>query len=180
MSEAESVRSLAVTVSSEAAEKKLVASWFSWLRPRDLTRLALAYVPFATFDAEVEAVNFKQRYSLSLEAVAGKLDPYRVERDEQLTTQTYKTENLLRVSVTEPELEQRSRDFIRRETYARGFARIKQLKISSVRAAEKDFHVPFWVGFYGQEDVRLRLLNANTGRIEGRKACELFEHWLRQ
>jgi hypothetical protein len=180
MSDAESVRSLAVTISQEAAEKKLAASWSSFLRPRGLTRLALAYVPFATFDAEVEAVNFKQRYSLSLEAVAGKLDPYRTERDEQPTTQTYKAGNLLRAKVAEPELERRSADLIRREAYQRGFARIKQLKISSIRAAEKDFHVPFWLGFYGQEDVQLRVLNASTGRIEGRKACELFEQWLRQ
>jgi hypothetical protein len=175
---AQQVRSLAVKISSQAAEKKLAPSITNWLWPRPLARLALAYVPFATFDAEVEAVNFKQRYSLSMEAVAGKLDPYRTEGSAVVELQQYETANALPSVVAEPDLERRSRDVIRRETYVRGFARIKQLKIRSVRRTEKDFYVPFWIGFYGQEDVQLRVVNAHTGNHEGRKACQLFEQWL--
>lgn len=172
------VRSLSVKLSSAAAEQRLAPAFSSWLRPSRLTRLALAYVPFATFDAEVEAVNFKQRYSLSIEAVTGRLDPYRAENGEQLDLQEYETSNLLPSDVTEPDLERRSCDLIRRETYLRGFARIKQLRISSVRASQKDFCVPFWIGFYGDDDLHLRVVNANTGQLEGRKVAQLFEQWL--
>jgi hypothetical protein len=42
-----------------------------------------------------------------------------------------------------------------------------------------DFHMPYWLGFYGADGaLRCRVLDAVRRRMEGAKARALFEHWL--
>jgi len=70
--------------------------------------------------------------------------------------------------------------YARREVYRKGFGRIRDLNIQAERVPRADFHVPYWLGFYGGSDgaVELSVMNANSGKREGKKAVELFRAWL--
>jgi hypothetical protein len=110
----------------------------------------------------------------------GSLDPYRAKVDEQLPLSAAEAPNRPEPLLSEESVRDRAIEFARREVYLKGFGRIRDLKINAERVSIADFHVPYWLGFYdgGNESVDLKVINAHSGKREGKKAVELFHHWL--
>lgn len=176
-----SVRALATKLDQASAlaafnGNSLLAS----LRGEKLSRIALVLVPFWTFEVTVETVSFRHRYRVSFDAIAGLLDPYRTQADEQLPLSASESRNCPAARLSEAAVRERCVEFARREVYLKGFGRIRDLKINAERLPAADFHVPYWLGLYeaGQGAVGLKVINAHNGKREGKKAVELFHHWL--
>lgn len=146
-----------------------------WLRA-PLARLALVAVPYWAFETEIEAATFRERYRVAIDAVTATLDPYRLA--EKIHPDEVAVANRLLPGISEEQARERLMDLARREVYRKGFGRIRDLTIHVTRAVDGDLHVPYWLGFFGDKELALRVLNAHTGAREGRKAVELFEKWL--
>jgi hypothetical protein len=178
------IRALAAKIDEQRAREILTGgafvTGFRNLTGRTLTRLALVYVPFCTFEAQVESVTFRERYQLSIEANKGALDPYRSERPDEIAAEWVDAPNCVPAALSEQELHRRLIETVRRSTYLKGFHRIRRLSIAAERQQQSDFSVPFWLGFYGQNDLSIRVLNANNGKRDGAKASALFYQWLVQ
>lgn len=175
-----SVCALATKLDESAALAALNGTgWLASLQGEKLSRVALVLVPFWTFEVTVEAVSFRDRYRVSFDAITGSLDPYRTKLDEQLTLSVSTAPNCPPACLSEAAVHERAIEFARREVYLRGFGRIRDLKITAERLPVTDFHVPYWLGFYETgRDVVLKVVNAHSGKREGKKAVELFHQWL--
>jgi hypothetical protein len=175
-----SIRALAAKMDEGSALAALGGGWLATLRAEKLSRVALIFVPFWTFEVAIETTSFRDRYRVSFDALDGSLDPYRTKSDQQLSLEMSDALNRPAPLLTEEALQERVTDFARREVYLKGFGRIRDLKISVKRVSDADFHVPYWLGFWGAGDgaVHLKVMNANSGKREGKKAVELFHHWL--
>ena len=156
------------------------AGWSAWIRREKLSRIALVLVPFWTFGVTVETVSFRDRYRVSFDTLEGVLDPYRANGDESLPLSAGEAPNRLEPVLAEGAIRDRAIEFARREVYLKGFGRIRDLKINAERLSAADFHVPYWLGFYdtGNGSADLRVLNAHSGKREGKKVVELFHQWL--
>jgi hypothetical protein len=154
--------------------------WRDWLRTEPPSRVALVLVPFWTVAINVEAVSFRDRYRLSFDALTGSLDPYRSGADELPPLSAVEKANRPEPLLSDAALTERAITYARREVYRKGFGRIRDLNIQAERVPEADFHVPYWLGFYGASDgtVELSVMNANSGKREGKKAVALFAAWL--
>lgn len=65
---------------------------------------------------------------------------------------------------------------IKRETYLKGFFRVRDLTVSATSLG--DLHVPYWVGVYRRrERVRLEVIDAVRSRFEGAKLREVVTEW---
>jgi hypothetical protein len=176
-----SVRALETTL-DEASALALFkgAGWLARLRGQQLSRAALVLVPFWTFEVTIETVSFRDRYRVAFDSLEGGLDPYRAKADAILPLTAIETANRPESILSEAALRDRVIEFARREVYLKGFGRIRDLKISATRVPSADFHVPYWLGFYetGSSSLELKVVNAHSGKREGKKAVELFHHWL--
>jgi hypothetical protein len=174
------VRALATKLDEASALATFGGGLFAALRPERLSRVALVFVPFWSFEVSVETVSFRDRYRVSFDALHGSLDPYRAKADEQLPFAGSSAPNSLTPLLTEETLRERAIEFARREVYLKGFGRIRDLRINVERLSPADFHVPYWLGFYeaGDGAVTLKVINANSGKREGKKAVEIFHDWL--
>lgn len=174
------VQALASKLDEAAALSALNgAGWLASLRGEKLSRVALVLVPFWTFEVTVEALSFRDRYWVAFDAIAGSLDPYRAKANEPLPVHASDAPNCLAPNLSEAAVHDRAIEFARREVYLKGFGRIRDLKIAAGHRVEADFHVPYWLGFYeAGRDVAVKVVNAHSGKREGRKAAELFHRWL--
>lgn len=178
---ATSVQALATKLDEEAAFAALNRpGWLASLQREKLARVALVLVPFWMFEVTVEALSFRDRYRVAFDAIAGSLDPYRISVNEPLPLYASAAPNCLPACLPEEAVRERAIEFARREVYLKGFARIRDLTITAERPPAADFHVPYWLGFYeaGQGAVELKVINAHSGKREGKKAVELFHRWL--
>jgi hypothetical protein len=175
-----SVQALASRMDETAAVAALNGpGWLASLRGEKLSRVALVLVPFWTFEVTVEAVSFRDRYRVAFDAIAGSLDPYRTRADVPLPLHSSDGPNCLAPRLSEAAVHERAIEFARREVYLKGFGRIRDLTIAAGHRADADFHVPYWLGFYeAGRDIAVKVINAHSGKREGRKAVELFHHWL--
>jgi hypothetical protein len=182
MRQVHSIRALPLRMDEEAARKQFMGTapvaLLRNLTARRLSRLALVMLPFWTYGVQVESLTFRERYWLSLDALKATLDPYRIEAGMESGTGITQSSNCVPAALSQTEMHERVVESARRAIYLKGFGRIRELKINATRLAEEDFHVPFWLGFYGEDDLTFAVLNANTGRREGGKVAELFREWL--
>lgn len=175
-----SVRALATKMDEASALAAFGGGLLARLRAEKLSRVALLFVPFWTFEVSIETTSFRDRYRVSFDALDGSLDPYCTKPDQQLSLGMSDALNSPAPLLPEEALRERVTDFARREVYLKGFGRIRDLKINVERVSDADFHVPYWLGFYEDGDgaVYLKVMNANSGKREGKKAVELFYDWL--
>jgi len=62
--------------------------------------------------------------------------------------------------------------------FQQGFFKLRGGKIDVTREGV-EFHVPYWLGFYGDTNIaRCRVMDAVRRRVEGAKASAFFEEWL--
>lgn len=181
--EMRSVRSLPSNVTMEQVASLFSeggpAGWLRQFRFGPLRAVADVYLPFFLFQVEVENRGRAHKRFLALDAVTGSLDLYGFpEAPDPCGFVEVLTRN-----APPPALERRLAaslvtERVRREVFGRGFFRLSKLRISEAVAVD-EFHVPYWVGFFGrQHEARIVVVDAVRRSLEGAKVRELITRWL--
>jgi hypothetical protein len=144
-----------------------------------LRQLAAAYLPFRLYHVEVINRGDTKLALYAADAVSGALDLYEfttVPADAELTTVT--TRNAPSARIEEPLALQLLENKVRRAIFQTGFFGVRDLQIRS-RPANFEFHVPYWLGFFGNGPrATLQAMDAVRRRFEGAKARAVFSDWL--
>jgi hypothetical protein len=176
------ILTLKPNVTREEALRKfsvgVAASYWS-MRAGALQRIADAYVPYWGYRVQYDMAGAMQTRFLALDAVSGSLDlfQFRVLPDkEQLLS--LETRNHLPALLTTERAEELLREKALRVIFQQGFFKLRGGKIDVARDGV-EFHVPYWLGFYGDAKIaRCRVMDAVRRRVEGAKASAFFEEWL--
>jgi hypothetical protein len=149
--------------------------------PGPLRRVADVYVPFHLYKVGVRSGASAGTSWLALDAVSGALDPYEFDRPpDEAELVRIQTRNRPEPALSDAEAAQLVRDKVRRVVFQTGFFRLRGALQLDLERQPLELHMPYWLGFYGAEErLRLRVLDAVRGRVEGNKARALFEAWLR-
>ncbi|MGA2810075.1 MAG: hypothetical protein ABSG16_01655 [Candidatus Acidiferrum sp.] len=144
-----------------------------------LRRVAEAYVPYWGYRVEYNMAGVRHMRFFALDAVTGSLDLFefpKLPAGEQLAA--VQTRNHLTAALTPERADELLREKVLRVIFLQGFFKLRGTRIAVTREAQ-EFHIPYWLGFYGNADsARCRVLDAVRRRIEGGKAAAFFEHWL--
>ncbi len=171
------IRCLRANVTQEEALAAL-ESRAGLLRGR-LRQVAAAYLPFRLYHVEVTNRGDTKVALYAADAVSGALDLYEfgaAPADAELMTVT--TRNAPVARIDEPVALQLLENKVRRAIFQTGFFGVRGLQIRS-RAANLEFHVPYWLGFFGHgERASLQAMDAVRRRFEGAKARAVFSDWL--
>lgn len=87
------------------------------------------------------------------------------------------TRNRLSCALEPSRAEALLRDKIQRAIFQQGFFKLRDFDLR-ISPASEPFYIPYWLGFYGRERLRCRVMDAIRRRVEGAKATAFFEHWL--
>lgn len=144
-----------------------------------LQRLALVHVPFSIYMVQYHSGNGRKGKTLGVETAEGLLDL--MEFDAAAVSRQFEpieTRNCL-----EPMLGEAQAAELLRERALRLGMQQKLLSGGRPRMEIARLHeavyMPYWLGFYDSSaKVKIRVLDAVRGRIEGGKATALFENWL--
>jgi hypothetical protein len=149
------------------------------MRTGALQRVAEAYVPYWGYRVQYNMAGALHSRFFALDAVTGSLDLFefpKLPHGDQLTA--VKTRNHLAAALTPERADELLREKVLRVIFLQGFFKLRGAKVDVAREAQ-EFHIPYWLGFYGNADsARCRVLDAVRRRIEGAKATAFFEHWL--
>lgn len=171
------IRCLRANVTQEQALAAL-ESRAGLLRGR-LRQMAAAYLPFRLYHVEVINRGDAKLALYAADAVCGALDLYEFSAaptDAELMTVT--TRNAPTARIEEPLALQLLENKMRRAIFQTGFFGVRGLQIRS-RPANFEFHVPYWLGFFGNgERATLQAMDAVRRRFEGAKARAVFSDWL--
>jgi hypothetical protein len=144
-----------------------------------LRQVAAAYLPFRLYHVEVINRGSTKLALYAADAVTGALDLYEFSAapaDAELVTVT--TRNAPSTRIEEPLALQLLESKVRRAIFQTGFFGVRDLQIRS-RPANCEFHVPYWLGFFGNgERATLQAMDAVRRRFEGAKARAVFSDWL--
>jgi len=149
------------------------------IRIGPMQRIADVFVPFWMFRTRYELGRAMQTRIFALDAVDGSLDLFEfphVPQTDQLVR--LETRNYLRPTLSDTQAEALLREKVLRVIFQQGFFKVRNPNLEVVRE-EAELHVPYWLGFYGdQRAVRCRVMDAVRRRMEGAKAAAFFEEWL--
>lgn len=170
------IRALPANVCEQEAIELLSGGFASLFRP-GLRRVASVYLPFQLFEVTVDdSPTIVQPFAIDL--LEGNLDAYGFESDWP-TLEDVNTRNRARNLLSLEAACGKALDRARRLIYQNGFFRLRNPGIS-VRCAGEVFHVPYWVGFYGDDSwLRIAVIDAVRRRREGAKVVEAITSWLR-
>jgi hypothetical protein len=143
-----------------------------------LQRVAAAYVPYFLYRASYQMRGGLRTTLFAMDAVDGSLDLFtfpNVPAQEHLVS--VETRNQLDFSLEPSRAEALLREKILRAVFQQGFFKLRKLNLE-ISPAAAPFHVPYWLGFYGRDALRCRVMDAIRRRIEGAKATAFFEQWL--
>jgi hypothetical protein len=153
-----------------------VSALYWRMRSGPLRRIADAYIPYFLYRVKYAGVPPRL---FAIDAVDGSLDLFEfpgIPADRELLEMT--SRNRLKAVLTEERAAELLRDKVRRVIFQQGFFKLRDasIEITSVRC---ELHLPYWLGFHERDGaVRCRVMNAVRRRMEGAKACALFEQWL--
>lgn len=177
------IRSLKPNLTREEAVARLAPSGLRGLlatwRRGPLRSVADVYIPFRLYEVDIANAGKRDHRLLALDAVAGTLDLFAFD-DLAAAQETVPVETR---NCPPPQLEDHRAcellaERVRRMIFQTGFFRVRDLSIE-VRPLPVEFHVPYWVGFYGRgERARLTVLDAVRCSREGAKASALVSEWL--
>jgi len=179
------IRSLRAKVGLEEAVRIYAPSGprglLSRLRQGPLLAVADIYLPFRLYHVVVDDQEVSKTIWYAVDALSGVLDLYEFTRDPAgtMVELTIEPRNCPYSRISECETRQRAVDAVRRKIFSTGFFRIRKPQIHA-ELLDSGLHVPYWVAFYGSKDcVRTAVLDAVRGRLEGGKARQVIEGWLR-
>jgi hypothetical protein len=176
------ILTLKPNVTREEALRKFssgASARFWKMRVGALQRIADAYVPYWGYRVQYDMTGAVQTRFLALDAVSGSLDLFEfpvLPKEERLLS--VQTRNHLPAALTAERAEELLREKALRLVFQQGFFKLRGGKID-VQRQEAEFHVPYWLGFYGDAgNARCRVMDAVRRRVEGAKASAFFEEWL--
>jgi hypothetical protein len=180
--QAQSIRVLKPHLSRQAAlqifTKAGPASLFWRLRGGRLSRIADVYVPYTLYQVCYLSDRTHHSRIFALDAMSGTLD---LVEFPSIPTDGELAEILTRNSLPRSLPEQRAAHVVREKVlrliFQQGFFKLRQPSLELVRDP-LDVYIPYWLGFYGGQTVRCRVLNAVRCSAEGSKASAFFEEWL--
>lgn len=169
------IRSLQSVVEREQALSKFSRRWMSG----KLLGVADIYIPYRLYKVNLEDRRVRTARLLAIDAVSGNLDPFEFsETPLQNRCTDMETRNYLPAQLSEPETHAAALAKFRRLLFSAGFFRLAK-PVISVELVESAFFFPYWAGFYGQEQsVRVLMLDAIRGTIEGGKITSSVKAWL--
>ena len=181
----ETISSLRPNVSCEDAvlqfQRPGVAAQVRSLFRGPLRSVALVHIPFRLFRIEISNRGTRELRWLALDAVTGSFDPYSFEAEiAPGSLVCVATRNHPMATMSCEEAERVVIEKVRRLVFGSGFFRIRDLSIHT-QAVPLDFHVPYWVGFFGSgQAARFAVIDAVRRCFEGPKVRSFFYEWLRQ
>lgn len=177
-----SIRVLQPNVTREEALRAFSAMGVSALywraRRGPLRSIADVYVPYRLFRVNYRFRNRIRSKLFAIDAVNGSLDLFvfsHVPRDHGLIT--IQTRNQVKPSLDGVRLERLLREKVLRAIFQQGFFKLGDLQVE-IHSESAGFHIPYWLGFYGNGRAHCRVMDAIRRRIEGPKASAFFEEWL--
>lgn len=177
------IRSLKPNVTREEAVRHfsegLANGALAWLRG-PVRSLAELYIPFRLFEVKISSAGREQAQTFALDAVRGVLDLYQLpapaDRENVIILDT---RNVIPTGLGATAAAERLQEKVRRMVFARGFFRVRGLKIEAI-PVPGEICVPYWVCFRGTDErVHLAVMDAVRRRPEGAKVRRLVEEWLR-
>ena len=177
------IRSLQSVVSHELAWRRLSSAGASgvfrrWMTGR-LLGIADIYIPYHLYKVRLDDRRVCTQRLLAVDALSGNLDPFEFAESPMQDRCIYiETRNCLPAQLSEAETHASALAKFRRLLFSKGFFRLAKPEIS-IELIESEFHVPYWAGFYGEEQsVRILALDAIRGTIEGGKVTNSVKAWL--
>jgi hypothetical protein len=169
------IRSLQSVVEREQALSKFSHRWMSG----KLLGVADIYIPYRLYKMNLEDRRVRTTRLLAIDAVSGNLDPFEFSETPLQNRYTdMETRNFLPAQLSEPETHAAALAKFRRLLFSAGFFRLAK-PVISVELVESVLFIPYWAGFYGQEhSVRVLMLDAIRGTIEGGKITSSVKAWL--
>ena len=144
-----------------------------------LRQIASAYLPFRLYHVQVLNRGDTKVALYGADVVSGQLDLYEfaaAPADTDLVTVT--TRNVPAVRLASPLALELLENKVRRAVFQTGFFGVRDLQIRA-RALDVEFHVPYWLGFFGNgERATLLAMDAVRRTFEGAKARAVFSDWL--
>lgn len=144
-----------------------------------LRQVADAYLPFRLYEVEVLNGGASQVSFFAADSFSGVLDLYELEAappDSELMT--VRTRNCPVARLGASRALELLENKVRRAIFQTGFFRVRGLRIHA-RPLALEFHVPYWLGFFGRaERATLLAMDAVRRRFEGGKARAVFMDWL--
>jgi hypothetical protein len=143
-----------------------------------LQRIAAAYVPYVLYRAGYRLHGAPRNVLFAMDAVDGSLDLFTFPSAPESSRLIHvETRNGLSCALEPSRAEILLRDKILRAIFQQGFFKLREFELH-LAPVSAPFHIPYWLGFYGRERLRCRVMDAIRRRIEGAKATAFFEHWL--
>jgi hypothetical protein len=177
-----SIRALKSNVSQTEALLKFssmgLGTLYRRVRVGPLRRIAVVYVPFLLYRVTYQLGRTLQARYFAIDAVRGSLDLFEfpdVPHDSELVD--IQTKNCLCPALTDQRAQELLADKVLRVIFQQGFFKLRESNLIVARQPI-DVYLPYWLAFYGHETPRCRVMDAVRRRIEGAKACALFEEWL--
>ena len=171
------IRALRANVTQAEATAALESR--SGLLRGQLRQIASAYLPFRLYHVEIRNRGAIKAALYGADAVSGQLDLYEFEAApaaSELITLT--TRNAPVARIAEPLALELLENKVRRAVFQTGFFGVRGLQIRA-RPLDVEFHVPYWLGFFGNGDrATLQALDAVRRTFEGAKARAIFSDWL--
>jgi hypothetical protein len=177
------IRSLQSVVPREQALSKFLPSGTPGLMRRwmsgKLLGMADIYIPYRLYKVNVEDRRLRSARLLAVDALSGNLDPFEfAESPIHDRCTDIETRNYLPAQLSESETHVAALAKFRRLVFSAGFFRLAK-PVISVELIESDLFIPYWAGFYGEEkSVRVLMLDAIRGTIEGGKITNSVKAWL--
>jgi hypothetical protein len=176
------IQALKPNVTQQEALRQFSGFGFSALywrvRSGPLRRLADVYVPYRLYRVQYNIGRTPHASLFAMDAVNGSLDLFtfpRVPAAQNLVS--IHTRNYIAPSLQSSSAEALLHQKVLRVIFQQGFFKLRDLKLE-IALEPLELHVPYWLGFYGNANLRCRVLDAVRRRIEGAKASAFFEAWL--
>lgn len=177
------IRSLQSGFGRELALRRLSPPWPFGILRRWMTGKLLGiggiYIPYRLYRVKVESRRARNTRFLAVDATSGALDPYEFSEDPlQGRCIEVETRNCLPIRLGEAETHALVLEKVRRLLFSKG-AFFSGAPAIAAESAGEEFYIPYWAGFFGPEhNVRMLMLNAVRGTIEGNKAAGVVRAWL--
>jgi hypothetical protein len=144
-----------------------------------LRSIAQVYIPYHLFRVEVADGPRRQTSHFALDAAAGTLDLYQFpDGAADLDLVPVRSRNRVNAALSVEEAWPLVACKLQRALFQAGFFRLRDPRLSGQHESV-DLHVPYWVAFYEQGPaLRLEVLDAVRGCVEGGKARAVVEGWL--
>jgi hypothetical protein len=177
------IRSLQSGLTRELALRRLSPPWPFGILRRWMTGKLLGvseiYIPYRLYSLNIQGRSARNIRFLAVDAATGTLDPYEFSAEpSQSRCLEVETRNRLPIRLDQNETHALVLEKVRRLLFSKGAALTGAPTIAA-ECVGPEFYIPYWAGFFGEElNVRVLMLNAVRGTMEGNKIAGAVKAWL--